>query len=155
MDEIADGVGAEFISEARPWGEECDIAVPSATQNEIDEQAAQDLADGGCRILVEAANMPLTDAALAVLLEAGVTIAPGKAANAGGVAVSGFEMTQNRAGRSWSRERLDEELRELMRDIYARARDEGRVEDRVDLRRGADRAGFMRVARSLLAFGAV
>lgn len=155
MDEIAAAVGAEFVPDEKPWGEDCDVAVPSATENELDEPDARNLVDGGCRLVVEAANMPLTESARRVLKEADAKIAPGKAANAGGVAVSGFEMAQNRAGRSWTRERLDQELRELMGTIYARVRDAGQTDAGIDLCRGADRAGFMRVARSLLAFGAV
>ena len=97
--------------------------------------------------------MPLTDGASRRLSDAGVVIAPGKAANAGGVAVSGFEMSQNRIGRSWSADRLDNELRDIMVGIFRRSRDFGDCDGRVDYRRGADRAGFHRVAKAVLSFG--
>ena len=151
--DIAEAVDATWVDGRKPWAEECDIAMPAATQNELDEEDAQQLLEHGCRAIVEGANMPLTDPAASKLSNAGVLIAPGKAANAGGVAVSGFEMSQNRIGVSWSAERLDEELRDVMRSIYERTREAGRKGDSIDYRRGADIAGFKRVSGALLAFG--
>ncbi len=155
LEAVGDSVGAEWVEGKKPWETECQIAIPSATQNELDEDDARHLADGGCSIVVEGANMPLTSAAESALDEAGVQIAPGKAANAGGVAVSGFEMSQNRLGQTWSAERLDEDLRETMKAIYEKAQEHGKIEGRIDLRRGADRAGFERVAKAVLSFGAM
>ncbi len=150
---IAEAVSARWLQGEKPWRVGCDVAVPAATQNELDERDAGDLIDAGCRYVLEAANMPLTEAAAAAFEASGVAIAPGKAANAGGVAVSGFEITQNRLGRSWPRERLDTELRETMAGIFDRCKGRGRIDDRIDYRRGADIAGFDRVARAVLSFG--
>jgi glutamate dehydrogenase (NADP+) len=153
LEAIAEKVGADWKADTTPWSIECDVAIPSATQNEIDEDAAKALIDGGCKLLVEAANMPLTEAAASLLTDKGVAVAPGKAANAGGVAVSAFEIAQNSTGQVWSRDRLDKELHKIMRNIYRRTRECGDVDGRVDYRRGADRAGFDRVARARLAAG--
>lgn len=150
---IADAVDAKWHEGESPWSTDCDIAIPSATQNELDADAAKQLVDNGCKLVVEAANMPLTDDATGVFEDAGVLIGPGKAANAGGVAVSGFEMSQNRLGRSWSSERLDCELRETMQAIFARCKQHGHVDGAINYRLGADRAGFERVARAVLSFG--
>lgn len=150
---VADSVSARWSEGKKPWVTECDIAIPAATQNELDEDDAERLVDGGCRYVVEAANMPLTEGAARRLQAAGVVIAPGKAANAGGVAVSGFEISQNRLGRSWSAEKLDNELRETMLEIFARCKNYGERGGHIDYRRGADRAGFDRVARAVLSFG--
>lgn len=153
LEELADAVSAKWQADAKPWSLPCDVACPSATQNELEAEDAARLMDGGCEYVVEGANMPLTDDAAAKLHDAGVAIAPGKAANAGGVAVSGFEITQNRLGRSWSRDRLDQELRETMIAIFNRTKEQGEYDGRIDYRRGADLAGFDRVARAVLSFG--
>ena len=150
---IAETLSAKWLDGEKPWATGCEIAVPSATQNELDEDDAAELIDGGCRYVVEAANMPLTEKAGRTFCEAGVPIAPGKAANAGGVAVSGFEMEQNRLGRSWSRDRLDKELRETMQTIFSRCEECGEKDGHVDYRRGADVGGFERVARAVHSFG--
>lgn len=152
---IADDIGANFDEGAKPWKTECDVAAPSATQNEIDEQDAGDLLDAGASIIVEGANMPLTSAARARFKEAGLPVLPGKAANAGGVAVSGFEMSQNSLGRSWTEERLDEELCSVMRSIFERVTREGDADGGIDYCRGADRAGFRRVGAAIASFGPV
>jgi len=152
---VAESIDADWIDEGKPWEVECDVAVPSATQNELDADDARQLVDNGCAFVVEAANMPLTEEAKAVFAEAGVPIAPGKAANAGGVAVSGLEMAQNNVGQSWSEERLDEALRDIVRDIFRQSCREGEAEGRIDYCRGADRAGFRRVADAVAAFGAM
>lgn len=153
LSDIATSISADWIDGAKPWKTDCDVAIPAATQNELEDEDASSLIDAGCRFVVEGANMPLTEKAARKLDEDGVTIAPGKAANAGGVAVSGFEMSQNRLGRSWSRDRLDEELRSTMMEIFERCKENGRIEGRTDYRRGADLAGFKRVARAVLSFG--
>lgn len=153
--DIAEHIGAQFEEGARPWTIECDVAVPSATQNEIDADDAADLLDAGASIIVEGANMPLTADARARLKDGSLHILPGKAANAGGVAVSGFEMSQNSLGRSWTAERLDDELCSVMRAIYHRVRREGERDGKIDYCRGADRAGFRRVAAAIASFGPV
>lgn len=151
--EIAESISAQWLDGEKPWSTGCDVAVPSATQNEIDEEDAVKLIDGNCEYVVEAANMPITAGADRKFGEAGVAIAPGKAANAGGVAVSGFEMAQNRLGRSWSRDTLDSELRNTMSEIFDRCAARGKKDGRTDYRQGADVAGFDRVARAVLSFG--
>ncbi len=152
---LAEDLGAEFREDEKPWAVECDVAVPSATQNEIDGQDAKRLVEGGASIVVEGANMPLTVDARRCFKEAGLPILPGKAANAGGVAVSGFEMSQNSLGRSWTAERLEEELCSVMRSIYERVTEHGESDGRIDYCRGADRAGFLRVAGAVASFGPV
>ena len=150
---MADAVSARWLEDEKPWSTGCDVAIPSATQNELDEDDASGLIDAGCKYVLEAANMPLTAAAGRKLDGAGIAIAPGKAANAGGVAVSGFEITQNRLGRSWSQKKLDKELRKTMAEIFDFTRDHGKIDGRIDYRRGADIAGFDRVARAVYASG--
>lgn len=150
---IAESVSAKWLDGEKPWSTGCDVAVPSATQNEIDEEDAAKLVEASCEYVVEAANMPITTAAGRKLDEAAIAIAPGKAANAGGVAVSGFEMAQNRLGRSWSRDKLDAELRDTMGEIFDRCAARGKKTGRLDYRQGADVAGFDRVARAVLSFG--
>ena len=153
LEGFAGSLSAKWLDGEKPWATGCDVAVPSATQNEIDADDAEALVEGGCACVVEAANMPLTADAGGKLHEAGVIIAPGKAANAGGVAVSGFEIAQNRLGHSWSMERLDRELHETMSGIFSRCKQHGEVDGRIDYRRGADIAGFQRVAQAVLSFG--
>ncbi|MEL6367874.1 MAG: NADP-specific glutamate dehydrogenase [Pseudomonadota bacterium] len=155
LEEIADDLGAEWFADKKPWTRECDIAIPSATQNEVNAGDAKSLADGRCGYLIEAANKPLTEDAEGVLAEAGVAVGPGKAANAGGVAVSGFEMAQNRLGISWSRDRVDDQLRETMKRIFVACVEHSDSDDAQDLRRGANIAGFRRLADALVSSGAV
>ena len=151
--ELAEMLDAEWLEGEKPWTIECDVAIPSATQNELEFEDARHLADGGCRFLVEGANMPLTDDAETHLVESGVQIAPGKAANAGGVTVSGLEMSQNQVGQTWPKEQLEQQLDEIMCRIYRRCREAGRTDAGVNYRRGADRAGFHRVACALAVSG--
>jgi glutamate dehydrogenase (NADP+) len=148
----AEAMSLPFETDCSPWTLECDVAVPAATQNEIDDDDARALVDGGCDIVVEAANMPLTAPAHRILRESGVTIAPGKAANAGGVAVSAYEMLQNRTGITWRAERVDEALKEIMGRIYRRTCE---FADNDDYERGADRAAFARLADAMVAMGTV
>ena len=133
---------------------EADIAMPCATQNELDEDAAKSLAGNGITHVIEGANMPTTTEAMAVLRKKGIAVAPAKAANAGGVAVSGLEMSQNAERMSWERARLDDLLTEIMADIHEKCRKAGKSEDgEVDYRRGANIAGFEKVADAMLAYG--
>lgn len=156
LSEWAEGRGdVDYEADSRPWSLPCDVAMPCATQNEIDEDDARSLVSNGVRVVCEGANMPTTAEATEVLREAGVLHAPGKAANAGGVAVSGLEMSQNAMRMSWSAERVDEELREIMRGIHERCVADGSEGDRIDYVHGANRAGFRKVAEAMLAYGAV
>jgi len=154
--EAADGIdGAVFVEGAKPWEDDGDIAFPCATQNELDGDDARTLVDNGVCAVVEGANMPCTEEASKALREGAVLHLPGKAANAGGVAVSGLEMAQNAGKHPWTRERVDEELRAIVTRIHAACADELRTEDGAvpDYRRAADVAGFRRVAGAMVAAG--
>ena len=146
--------GVKYVAGARPWAEKCDIAIPSATQNEIDGDDARQLLANGCFAVSEGANMPSTPEAVDAFLEAGILYAPGKAANAGGVSVSGLEMTQNAQHLSWSSEEVDQRLHRIMEDIHAQCVKYGKREDgTVNYVRGANVAGFMKVASAMMAQG--
>ncbi|UMA66093.1 NADP-specific glutamate dehydrogenase [Roseivivax marinus] len=148
--------GLEWKDGALPWGTEADIALPCATQNEMDADAAKAVADSGVTLLAEGANMPLTSDAIAVLDRASIVQAPGKAANAGGVAVSGLEMSQNAQGRFMTAEQVDEALRNIMRDIHDTVADEADTDGTSpDYRRGANVAGYRHVARAVCSYGIV
>jgi glutamate dehydrogenase (NADP+) len=147
--------GARFVEGQSPWQQDIDIALPCATQNEIDADAARQLADGGTVLIAEGANMPLTDAARDEVRASGILHAPGKAANGGGVAVSGLEMSQNRLGRSKSAQQIDVELREIMQNIHDSAAEEGRDGAWTDYSRGANVAAFRKVADAITAMGAI
>ncbi len=152
--EYAERFDVQYREGQAPWGVPCDVALPCATQNELDGGAARRLVDGGCEVVAEGANMPSTAEAVAVFRAAGLLYAPDKAANAGGVAVSALEMGQNAVGLPWSRERVNGTLATLMGDIHARCVEHGC--DRgghVDYARGANVAGFLRVAEAMLAQG--
>ncbi|WP_375001729.1 NADP-specific glutamate dehydrogenase [Aeromicrobium sp. CTD01-1L150] len=150
------GQGAHLVSDGSIWDVPCDVALPCATQNELDERAASALVHNGCLVVAEGANMPTTPAALAVLREAGVRFGPGKAANAGGVATSALEMQQNASRDSWSFEYTENRLGEIMRGIHDRcletADEYGMPDDYVA---GANIAGFTHVADAMLAFGVI
>lgn len=157
-------LGLSFRPDARPWALEPDVALPCATQNELDTDDAQALVDGGCRFLAEGANMPVTGAAQQRLDRGGVICAPGKAANAGGVAVSGLEMRQNAEFARWTTDRVDTALRTIMRRLHRLVADEGRLPsvggrdtDRSgpDYRRGANLAAYRRLARAMVDGGAI
>ena len=138
------------------WTVPCDIALPCATQNELDVEGARALVKNGCFAVAEGANMPTTPDAVALLQESGVLFAPAKAANAGGVATSGLEMTQNSMRCSWSFDEVDEKLREIMKNIYKNASSAAKEYGREgDLVAGANIAGFLKVADAMLAQGAV
>lgn len=146
--------GVKYVAGARPWAEKCDIAMPSATQNEIDGDDARQLLANGCFAVSEGANMPSTPEAVDAFLEAGILYAPGKAANAGGVSVSGLEMMQNAQHLSWSAEEVDQRLHRIMEDIHAQCVKYGKREDgTVNYVRGANVAGFMKVASAMMAQG--
>lgn len=145
--------GLAFKEGASPWDEAPDIALPCATQNELDGEMAQTLVKGGMRLLAEGANMPLTAKAATTIREAGIPYAPGKAANAGGVAVSGLEMSQMSHRRFQSADQVDADLRQIMADIHARIAREARGGNHIDYRRGANVAGYRKVADALVAYG--
>lgn len=149
-------VGATFLQGARPWSIPCDVALPCATQNELDENDAKQLIANGCIAVVEGANMPSTLAAVSMLQQAGVSFGPAKAVNAGGVATSGLEMQQNASRERWTFEQTVGRLGEIMRDIYetcaTTAENFGAPGDLV---LGANIAGFQRVADAMLAQGLV
>jgi glutamate dehydrogenase (NADP+) len=149
--------GATFHAGKRPWGVPCDVALPCATQNELLGEDARMLVRNGCTAVVEGANMPTDLEGVHVFKEARILYAPGKAANAGGVAVSGLEMSQNSARISWKEAELQQLLRDIMDGIHTRCLEYGRRDgdDYVDYVRGANIAGFKKVADAMLAFGVV
>jgi glutamate dehydrogenase (NADP+) len=148
--------GASFHAGERPWGVECDIALPCATQNELNGEEARTLVANGCIAVSEGANMPTDLEGVHVFKDAQILFAPGKAANAGGVAVSGLEMSQNSARISWKEAELQQLLKDIMDGIHSRCLEYGRVNDQyVDYVKGANIAGFKKVADAMLAFGVV
>lgn len=147
---------AEYFDGQRPWGVKCDIALPCATQNELDGEDAEALVQNGCICIAEGANMPSTPEAVAVFLKNRLLFAPGKAANAGGVSVSGLEMSQNSMRISWSPEEVDKKLHSIMTDIHTACVQYGTEPDGyVNYVKGANIAGFIKVARAMLAQGVV
>ncbi|MEO0633184.1 MAG: NADP-specific glutamate dehydrogenase [Pseudomonadota bacterium] len=148
-------LNATFLADETPWQQEMDIALPCATQNEIDNDAAKALIKGGAKLLAEGANMPTTPDAVAELRRAKVLYAPGKAANAGGVAVSGLEMSQNSQRRFLSAEEVDAALADLMRDIHDRVADEGQGDGQIDYARGANVAAYRKLAQAITAQGVI
>jgi len=147
---------ARYTPDAAPWSIETDLAFPCATENELGEADARELVENGVCAVAEGANMPCTPDAIRIFEQAGVAYAPGKAANAGGVAVSGLELTQNVTRMPWSREQVDRQLREIMREIHTRCVEHGRSDDgRIDYDTGANVAGFLRVADAMLSQGAI
>ncbi len=153
IQEYADKFGAEFHAGKRPWSVPGDLALPCATQNELDEDDAKALVKNGCIAVGEGANMPTTKGGIDVFQEADTLYAPGKAANAGGVATSGLEMTQNSMRLSWSREELDTRLRGIMSNIHEQCVEYGNHNGNVDYVKGANIAGFVKVADAMLAYG--
>ena len=152
--EYAEKYGCKYVEGARPWNEKCDIAMPSATQNEIDGDDARALLANGCFAVSEGANMPSTPEAIEEFLKAKILYAPGKAANAGGVSVSGLEMTQNAIKLSWTKEEVDARLKQIMFDIHTQCVKYGTQADGyVNYVKGANVAGFMKVAKAMMAQG--
>jgi glutamate dehydrogenase/leucine dehydrogenase len=153
--EYADKYGVEFFEGKRPWGVKCDVAMPCATQNEVNEDEAKTLIANGCFVVSEGANMPSTPEAIAVYQDAKILYGPGKAANAGGVAVSGLEMSQNSMRYSWTREEVDAKLHQIMKDIHSTCVKWGKEGDYIDYVKGANIGGFVKVADAMLAQGLV
>ncbi len=148
--------GAEYHEGKTPWNIKCDIALPCATQNELDKEDAQALVNNGCMCVGEGANMPCTPEAIEVFHNEKILFSPGKASNAGGVATSGLEMSQNSMRYNWTSEEVDKKLHEIMNDIHEACVEYGTTEDGyVDYVKGANIAGFVKVADAMLAQGVV
>ena len=146
---------ASFHKGEKPWGISCDIAMPCATQNEIDAADAKTLISNGCYCVSEGANMPSTPDAILHFHSNNVLYAPGKASNAGGVAVSGLEMAQNSLRYSWTREEVDQRLQAIMKDIHQACASYGKGKEGINYEKGANIAGFVKVADAMLAQGVV
>jgi len=155
ISEYAEKYKCHFHEGKRPWAVKADLAFPCATQNELELQDAENLIKGGIIAITEGANMPTTNEAIAAIKKANLIFAPGKAANAGGVAVSGLEMTQNSIRMAWTREELEERLKKIMREIHQQCVNYGTEEKQVDYIKGANIAGFVKVANAMVAYGAV
>ena len=152
--EFAEEYGCEYFEGGKPWGVPCDIAMPSATQNELNGDDARTLLANGVIAVSEGANMPSTPEAVHAFLEAGILYAPGKAANAGGVSVSGLEMAQNSQKLTWTAEEVDQRLKQIMANIHEQCCKYGKNPDgTINYVKGANVAGFMKVARAMMAQG--
>ena len=149
---------AKFFAGEKPWGVKCDCAFPCATQDEIYMEDAEKLVANGCKLVAEGANMPTRADAISFLQSKGVLFAPGKASNAGGVAVSGLEMSQNSMRYSWSSEEVDAKLKDIMTQIHDNAYETAKKyapSETVDYVSGANIYGFLKVARAMMAQGLV
>ncbi|MBV6662567.1 NADP-specific glutamate dehydrogenase [Pseudomonas yamanorum] len=155
ISELAPRFGLEFRAGQAPWELACDIALPCATQNELDAEAARTLLRNGCVCVAEGANMPTTLEAVDIFIEAGILFAPGKASNAGGVAVSGLEMSQNAMRLLWTAGEVDSKLHNIMQSIHHACVHYGEENGRVNYVKGANIAGFVKVADAMLAQGIV
>ncbi len=155
LEEYAKEYGSTFCPGKKPWIVPCDMAFPCATQNELDKGDAQTLIDNGCKLVSEGANMPTTYAGSAMFEDAHALFGPGKAANAGGVSISGLEMSQNSMRISWSRGEVDRQLQEIMGRIHEQCVEYGTVNGHVNYIKGANVAGFKKVADAMLAYGIV
>ncbi|MCP4715831.1 MAG: NADP-specific glutamate dehydrogenase [Deltaproteobacteria bacterium] len=153
--EYAEKFNCKYYENKTPWNIKCDIAFPSATQNEINEKDAKMLVKNGCIAIGEGANMPTTPEAISVFQDAKLLYGPGKAANAGGVATSGLEMSQNSMRLSWTREEVDEKLKEIMISIHENCVKWGKEKDHVNYVKGANLAGFVKVADVMLDHGVI
>ncbi len=153
--EYADKYKAEFWEGERPWKAKCDVALPCATQNEINEADAKMLIDNGCVCVSEGANMPSEPEAINVYLKSKILYGPGKAANAGGVAVSGLEMSQNSMRMAWSREEVDQKLHGIMKNIHETCVKYGKDGDFINYVKGANIGGFIKIADAMLDQGVV
>jgi len=153
--EYAEKFNVEYRKGKRPWDTKCDVALPCATQNEIDKNNAEILISNGCQCIVEGANMPSTPEAIEVYLKNKILYGPGKAANAGGVAVSGLEMSQNATSIHWSREEVDTQLHKIMCSIHEACEKHGNDGDFINYVKGANIAGFIKVADAMLDQGVV
>jgi glutamate dehydrogenase/leucine dehydrogenase len=156
ISEYAEKFGCEFVPGKTPWGVKCDCAFPSATQNEVNEDDAKELIKNGCFVVSEGANMPSTPDAIEVYLNAKILYGPGKAANAGGVATSGLEMTQNSMRLPWTREEVDARLHQIMISIHQTCVKYGTEKDGyINYVKGANIGGFIKVADAMIAQGVV
>ena len=156
ISEYAEKFNCKYVEGKTPWGEKCDIAFPSATQNEVNEEDAKTLVKNGCFVVSEGANMPSTPDAVEVFLEAKILYGPGKAANAGGVATSGLEMTQNSMRLPWTREEVDAKLQQIMISIHETCVKYGTEADgTINYVKGANIGGFIKVADAMMAHGVV
>ena len=153
ISEYVDKFGGEFHEGKRPWSVPCDLAFPCATQNELDGDDAKVLVANGCQLVSEGANMPSTLDAVGVFIDSKILFGPAKAANAGGVAVSGLEQTQNTMRLSWSREQVDEQLLDIMKNIHSTCVEHGTEGDFINYVQGANVGGFIKVADAMLAYG--
>jgi len=153
--DFAEKFGLKWVEGRRPWEVPCDIAVPTATQNELDLEGAKNLVKNGCKCVVEAANMPCTPEAVEIFKSAGILFAPGKAANAGGVAVSGLEMCQNSQHICWCADEVDCKLQDIMKNIHNQCVTYGKEKEQIDYVKGANIAGFIRVADAMIAQGVI
>jgi len=153
--EYADKYGCEYVAGERPWGVKCDVAMPCATQNEVNEEEAKTLLSNGCFVVSEGANMPSSPEAIEVYQNAKILYGLGKAANAGGVAVSGLEMSQNSMRFNWTREEVDAKLHQIMKDIHTTCVKWGKEGDYIDYVKGANIGGFVKVADAMIAQGVV
>jgi glutamate dehydrogenase/leucine dehydrogenase len=153
--EYADKYNVDYLSGKRPWGIKCDVALPCATQNEISKSDAKLLVDNGCICVAEGANMPSDTNAVDLFVDRKILFGPGKAANAGGVAVSGLEMSQNSVFTSWSREEVDNKLCNIMKNIHTQCIEHGQDGDFTNYVKGANIAGFIKVADAMLDQGVV
>mgnify|MGYP006287776329 FL=1 len=153
--EYAKKYGVDYHEGDRPWKIKCDVALPAATQNEINGDDAKALIDNGCICVSEGANMPSTPEAIEVFQNARILYGLGKAANAGGVATSGLEMSQNSLRLSWTREEVDEKLHNIMKSIHEQCVEYGKEGDYIDYVKGANIAGFMKVADAMIDQGVV
>lgn len=156
ISEYADKFGCEFVPGKTPWGVKCDCAFPSATQNEVNEDDANELIKNGCFVVSEGANMPSTPDAIEVYLKSKILYGPGKAANAGGVATSGLEMTQNSMRLPWTREEVDARLHQIMISIHQTCVKYGTEKDGyINYVKGANIGGFIKVADAMIAQGVI
>ena len=154
--EYADEFGLVYLENEKPWNIECDLAFPCATQNEIFKEDAEQLVKNGCYLVAEGANMPTTIEAISVFQEAKILYAPGKASNAGGVATSGLEMSQNSQRLSWTREEVDAKLQDIMKKIHSQCLKYSNTENGyTDYVKGANIAGFIKVADAIVAEGVI
>lgn len=155
IEEMAEHFGLQYLAGQRPWGLKCDIALPCATQNELNIDDARTLMKNGCMCVAEGANMPSTLDAVDLFIEQGILYAPGKASNAGGVAVSGLEMSQNAMRLLWTDGEVDVKLHSIMQSIHTACVNYGMENGRVNYVKGANIAGFVKVADAMLAQGIV
>ena len=155
ISEFAEKFKCKFHKDKRPWSIKADLAFPCATQNELELPDAKLLIKNGCRAVAEGANMPTTKDAIDAFHKAKIIFSPGKASNAGGVSVSGLEMTQNSIRLSWQREELEERLKTIMHDIHKQCVNYGTEKDHVDYIKGANIAGFVKVSEAMVAYGVI